>query len=319
MVRAASGSILVIRGGALGDFILTLPAIGALRRAFPESRLEILGYPRIAGLVAGRFYAEAVRSIEYGPMAGFFARNGTLDPALSEYFSSFGQVVSYLFDPDGIFEANLRRSGVKNFLSAYRRPEAGGGHAAEVWSEALAALAVWPEDFSARLQVTDEDVAAAGRSVRSLEGREYWGIHPGSGGARKNWALERWREVVLGLREMRGDIGFAVTVGEAELEHFDRIESAFEGAPVVWLRDEDLPTIAAVFRGARGFIGNDSGITHLAAASGVATTVLFGPTDPGVWAPRGDHVRVVRSVDGTMEGVATEAVLRVALRFEGAC
>ncbi|MEY5016502.1 MAG: hypothetical protein RIS92_2860, partial [Verrucomicrobiota bacterium] len=57
MVRAASGSILVIRGGALGDFILTLPAIGALRRAFPESRLEILGYPRIAGLVAGRFYA----------------------------------------------------------------------------------------------------------------------------------------------------------------------------------------------------------------------------------------------------------------------
>jgi heptosyltransferase-2 len=117
---------------------------------------------------------------------------------------------------------------------------------------------------------------------------------------------------------MRGDIGFAVTVGEAELEHFDRIEAAFSGVPVVWLRDEDLPTIAAVFRGARGFIGNDSGITHLAAASGVATTALFGPTDPSVWAPRGDNVRVVCSVDGTMEGVATEAVLRVARRSDEA-
>jgi heptosyltransferase-2 len=314
MVRAASGSILVIRGGALGDFILTLPAIDALRRAFPESRLEILGYPRIAGLVARRFYAEAVRSIEYGPMAGFFARNGNLDPALSEYFSGFGQVVSYLFDPDGIFEANLRRAGVRNYLAAYRRPEEGGRHAAEVWSEGLAALAIWPEDHVARLHVSDDDRLAAEKSLSLLGGREYWGIHPGSGGARKNWGLERWRDVVLGLRDERGDIGFAVTVGEAEVEHFDRIQAVFTGVPVVWLRDEDLPTIAAVFQGARGFIGNDSGITHLAAAAGVATTVLFGPTDPRVWAPRGEHVRVVQSADGTMEGITVEAVLERVLR-----
>jgi heptosyltransferase-2 len=105
-----------------------------------------------------------------------------------------------------------------------------------------------------------------------------------------------------------------VTVGEAEVEHFDRIQAVFTGVPVVWLRDEDLPTIAAVFQGARGFIGNDSGITHLAAAAGVATTVLFGPTDPRVWAPRGEHVRVVQSADGTMEGITVEAVLERVLR-----
>ena len=315
MVRPAGGSILVIRGGALGDFILTLPALRALRLAFPECRLEILGYPRIAGLVAGRFYAESVRSIEYGPLAGFFARNGNLDSGLSEYFSSFGQVVSYLFDPDGIFEANLRRAGVRNYLAAYRRPEAGNRHAAEVWSEGLEALAVWPEDFVARLHLTDEDHAAAARGVGLLGGREYWGIHPGSGGERKNWALERWRDVVVGLRQRRGDVGFAVTVGEAEVERFEQISGVFEGVPVVWLRDEDLPMIAAVFRGARGFIGNDSGITHLAAAAGVVTTVLFGPTNPEIWAPRGKHVQVVRSGDGTMGGIAVDAVLEAALRF----
>lgn len=313
MVRAASSSLLVIRGGALGDFILTLPAIGALRQSFPDSRLEILGYPRIAGLVADRFYAHAVRSIEYGPMAGFFAKNGTLDEGLSEYFAGFGQVISYLFDPDGIFEANLRRAGVRNYLGAYRRPVDGGAHASEVWSEALAQLAVWPEDHVPRIHLLERDHEAAERSLSLLEGREYWAIHPGSGSPRKNWDLSRWRGFVEFLRSRHGDIGFAVTVGEAEWEHFDRIAPIFEGGRVVWLRDEDLPTIAAVLKGARGFVGNDSGITHLAAATGVATTVLFGPTDPSVWAPRGGHVRVVRSKDGTMAEIRVEDVVDVVM------
>ena len=101
--------ILVIRGGAIGDFILTLPALKLLREAFPDAHLEIVGYRHIIALAEGRGYADATRSIEYGPMAGFFARGGTLAPEMMEYFGSFQQVISYLFDPDGIFEANVRR------------------------------------------------------------------------------------------------------------------------------------------------------------------------------------------------------------------
>src|SRR4051794_33257461 len=99
--------ILVIRGGAIGDFILTLPALGLLREAFPNSHIEIIGYRHIVALAEGRYYADSARSIEYGPLAGFFARNGTLDDELQAYFAGFHQVISYLFDPDGIFEANL--------------------------------------------------------------------------------------------------------------------------------------------------------------------------------------------------------------------
>src|SRR6478672_10084213 len=113
--------ILVIRGGALGDFILTLPAIRLLRENFPSARLEILGYKHIVALAEGRFYADATRSIEYGPVAAFFARNAALDRELSEYFAGFQQIVSYLYDPDGIFEANLRRTGAKNILHAFRK------------------------------------------------------------------------------------------------------------------------------------------------------------------------------------------------------
>src|SRR3954467_7611974 len=106
--------ILVIRGGAIGDFVLTLPAIKLLRESFPRARLEILGYKHIAALAENRFYAQAVRSIEYGPLSGFFAKGSELNPELRDYFGGFDLIVSYLFDPDGIFENNLRRCGAKN-------------------------------------------------------------------------------------------------------------------------------------------------------------------------------------------------------------
>jgi hypothetical protein len=110
--------ILVIRGGAIGDFVLTLPAIKLLRENFPAAHLEILGYRHIVALAENRFYADASRSIEYGALAQFFVPNAELDPELVAYFASFQQVVSYLFDPDLFFETNVRRCGVKNFLVA---------------------------------------------------------------------------------------------------------------------------------------------------------------------------------------------------------
>ena len=73
------GRILVIRSGALGDFILTLPAIGLLRENFPACHLEILGYRHIAAIAEGRFYANSTRSIDYGPLAGFFHPRAALD------------------------------------------------------------------------------------------------------------------------------------------------------------------------------------------------------------------------------------------------
>ncbi len=108
--------ILVIRGGAIGDFILTLPALKAVRDAWPHAQIEILGYKHIAVLAENRFYAQAVRSIEYGPLSSFFAKNSELPAELANYFASFDLIISYLYDPDRIFENNLRRCGVENLL-----------------------------------------------------------------------------------------------------------------------------------------------------------------------------------------------------------
>src|SRR6266480_596860 len=92
--------ILVIRGGAIGDFILTLPALKALREANPDAEIDVLGYKHIAELVNNRF----------------FAKDSELCSDLKSYFAGFDLVVSYLFDPDQIFENNVRRCGVGQFI-----------------------------------------------------------------------------------------------------------------------------------------------------------------------------------------------------------
>src|SRR6266480_4290471 len=109
--------ILVVRGGAIGDFILTLPALKVLRDAFPRTHIEILGYKHIAALAEKRFYAQAVRSIEYGPLSSFFAKNSEQSAELANYFASFDLIISYLYDPDRIFESAEDRQFAQDFLS----------------------------------------------------------------------------------------------------------------------------------------------------------------------------------------------------------
>jgi hypothetical protein len=85
-VPAPENKILVIRGGAIGDFILTLPVFAALRGQFPITTLEALGYPHIAQLAGVGRLVDAVHSIDARPMAGFFARRGKLDANLAAFF-----------------------------------------------------------------------------------------------------------------------------------------------------------------------------------------------------------------------------------------
>src|SRR5215470_2265373 len=123
--------ILVIRGGAIGDFILTLPALKALREACPHAHIEILGYKHIAVLAENRFYAKAVRSIEYASLSSFFASSSELPAELANYFASFDLIISYLYDPDRIFENNLRRCGVEHLLCGPSSIAEKSGHAAK--------------------------------------------------------------------------------------------------------------------------------------------------------------------------------------------
>ena len=298
--------ILVIRGGAIGDFILTLPAIRLLRENFPAAQIEILGYEHIVALAHGRFYADAIRSIEYGAMAGFFVPNSTLAPDLAEYFAGFQQVISYLFDPDKFFENNLRRAGVKHYLPAYVQID-DSQHAAQQLARPLEKLALFLEDHAARIYPTDADRAFA-RKFLGEDARPVVAIHPGSGSPRKNWSVENWAAIGRWLANHESRPRLLLIGGEADAGPLVTLTAAWRNADVLVARDLPLPHLAAVLGQCRLFLGHDSGISHLAAAVGTPCVLLFGPTDPAIWAPANPRVAVIPAGDGNLAYLPVSAV-----------
>ena len=298
--------ILVIRGGAIGDFILTLPALKALRDARPHAHIEILGYKHIAVLAENRFYAQAVHSIEYGPLGRFFARNSELPAELADYFASFDLIVSYLYDPDRIFETNLRRCGVENLICGPSRIVENAGHAAGQLARPIEELGIKIVDFTERIFPSIEDREFA-HEFLTLMPQPIVAIHPGSGSHEKNWPLEKW----IGL--FSPDSRFAdlkrllVLSGEADEAQTDQLQGEWKNRGVRFARNLALPRLAAVIERSI-FIGHDSGISHLAAAVGANCILLFGPTNPDVWAPKNENVQVLRAPSGKLNDLQIETV-----------
>ena len=295
--------ILVIRGGAIGDFLLTLPALRLLREGFPDCRIEIVGYRHICSVAEGRYYADAVRSIEYAPLAGFFNPRSELDPELSAYFAGFGQVISYLFDPDGFFAGNLRRCGVKNLICGDPRIS-DAQHAVRQLARPLESLALFLEDSSAEIFPAEEDIAEA---ERLLAGHRppFVAVHPGSGSPKKNWPLPAWKELLTDLCGTKATV--LVVSGESDTGRVAELKAAF-GNRLVFLNHLPLHILGAVLQRCTFFVGHDSGISHLAAAAGTKCLLLFGPTDPAVWAPANPDVNVLRAPGGLLQNLSVETV-----------
>jgi heptosyltransferase III len=302
--------ILVIRGGAIGDFILTLPALKALREAYLNAHIEILGYKHIAALAENRFYAQAVRSIEYGPLSSFFARNSELSAELTGYFASFDLIISYLYDPDRIFERSLGRCGVKNLLCGPARIVEKNGHAAKQLARPVEELGIRVADLTEKIFLSVDDRQFAKEFLRNSS-RPIVAIHPGSGSKEKNWPLENWIELVSsksGLSRANGErVSLVVVSGEADKAQIAQLEHAWKDRDVRFAKDLPLPHLAAVLEHTI-FVGHDSGISHLAAAAGANCIFLFGPTDPSVWAPRNENVQALRAQSGNLSDLEIESV-----------
>jgi heptosyltransferase-2 len=302
--------ILVIRGGAIGDFVLTLPAIRLLRENFPNAHLEILGYKHIVALAEGRFYADATRSIEYGGLSRFFIPEADLPEDLVEYFASFQQIVSYLYDPDRFFEENVRRAGVKYYLHGSPKLD-DSAHAAQQLAQPLESLALYLEEKAPVLFPSEADRDfAADYLARAFPGNTgpLIALHPGSGGERKNWAVERWAALGERIFELEPGARLLLVGGEADDARIKHLREAWAGRAMHAAVGLPLPELAAVLERSRLFLGHDSGISHIAAATGAESLLLFGPTDPEIWAPLGGKVRIVCAPAGDLAGLGVETV-----------
>ena len=301
------GRILVIRGGAIGDFILTLPAIAALRRQFPQAHLEVLGYPHIAQLALVGGLVNRVQSIEAGALAGFFARGGELAESLEDYFSEFDLILSYLYDPDAIFQTNVGRcTGAQFIVGPHRVAEAAQLHAAKVYLQPLERLAIFDADPIPRL--------ALGNQTPSLNSQpstlNLLALHPGSGSERKNWPEAKWAELLQHLISST-EFGLLLVGGEAEGERLQRLAAALPPARSQVAQSVPLAELAGRLAACRAFVGHDSGISHLAAAVGLPGLVLWGDTAEEIWRPPSEKVIVLRHP----AGLARLSVVEVAAQL----
>jgi len=315
-VQSSRGRILVIRGGAIGDFILTLPAIAALRNQFPEAHLEVLGYPHIVQLAQAGGLVDRAASIEARALAGFFARNGILDPRLADYFSEFDIIVSYLFDPDKIFQTNVARCTPAQFIVGPHRPdESEKLHATKVYLKPLERLAIFEADHWPRLNVGQASRLSL-TSERDLDGDRRdacptLAIHPGSGSEKKNWPEEKWAELLRQLLQSTS-LQLLLVGGEAEGDRLRRFATALRSERIRVAQSLPLPELARRLESCAAFIGHDSGISHLAAALGVPALILWSDTIEEIWRPPQENVFILKSTRGlntigveqVMEGLA---------------
>lgn len=254
--------LLVVHTGGIGDFICTLPALRELARS---TSIEIAGLPERAALAQVAGIASKIHDLDRLDFHSVF--HGPSE-RLRAFLTGIDRAMVWWDDPDGVIQRALRDNG----LSSVRclpgiPPDTHGEHAAH-WYARQAGV-----DVSLPFQL---DVAPAGCPFEIV-------LHPGSGSRKKNWPLENYLNLAEKLHDRGHTVGWCV--GPAE-EDFPELTPRID-AP-------DLVALGPILAGARCFVGNDSGIGHLASVAGCPTIALFGTTDPAVWRPIGPKTTVLQ-------------------------
>ena len=260
---------LILRPGAIGDCILSIPALEHLRATYTEVWISSAVVPLVA-------LADTVRPLSSTGLDTVGVGDLEMPAGLKQRLQSFDSIVSWYGSNRPEFREALTRLGVPCEFHAALPPSGFEGHATDFFSEQVGAPAgLLP-------QIGVPTATSRGTII----------MHPFSGSARKNWPLASYRELAGRLAR--------------PVEWTCGPEEELSGA----VRFDCLHELAMWMAGAQAYIGNDSGITHLAAAIGLPTLAIFGPCSPNAWVPRGPNVRVLRAtslcdlrVDDVLEAV----------------
>jgi ADP-heptose:LPS heptosyltransferase len=322
--------ILVLHAGGIGDLLLALPALRIFRRAFPRYALDLMGRPERLSVVAFDLQAESIDSIDQAEMAYFYSDGETLPPRLSAFFSSFSCVLVFGKESGSILVKNFSRAGAKKVITIPSfPPQESGIHVSEYLVEALGATGIEGRSSFSPLRLPEEALTFARRFRAGLglkEGERVLAIHPGSGSPGKNWDAKKFAAVADWASER---CQVLLISGPAQHGVEEVRDSVKKARPLV---ADNLPLIrlAAVLKASTVYLGNDSGITHLAASLGLPTVALFGPTNPALWGPKGPGVRIIygKNVDtagspealsassrSSLESIQTDQVVEVLSPF----
>jgi heptosyltransferase III len=295
-----SPQVAVLRGGALGDFVLTLPAIDALRSASPDHRLLLLAHPGFATLAA----PQEVIDHASPALAPLHVPHGVPHASVRAALARVDLLVAYSTDTTGALLKQLQHWVGGRVLFWDPRPPGGGRrHITEHLLEPLVREGMAAGSPAPRITLSAAMTTAAGAGPAPRP-RPLVMIHPGSGSPAKCWPAARYIELADALVEAGCEVKFVCGPPEGE-----------QGLqlPGHVVRPAGPLDLALQLSQADLFVGNDSGPGHVAAAVGTSTLSLFGPTDPRIWRPRGHRTRVLVAPDGELPEMMVDCVLGAAL------
>jgi hypothetical protein len=279
---AALPSLLIVHQGALGDLVCIFPILAVLRRHYHP--LAILCQGHWGKLAAAEQLVDVWFPIEAAWTASLFT--GSPGPAARHALAPFTHII--LFSSSRILRSSLQQISGARFACVPTRPPAGrrlhvtahavGGIRDHGWlpESAAAALLKMPFDWMSTPQPVDRS------------GSKTILLHPGAGSPRKRWPLAGFLEVAA--RILARGLNPEFVIGPAEHDLLPKLE---QRATAVH-RPADCLDLLDLFRSARAYVGNDSGASHLAAWKNLPSVVIFGPTDPARWQPRGQAVEIVQ-------------------------
>lgn len=254
-----------------------------------------MGYPRYLELIKCPYYTDVVSRFDQPDVSHLFVKDAEIPRPLRDRLCRMDLIISFVSDREGVFSHNLNRVKARSVL--HYDPFPGGDesiHMIDHFLESLNPLEITCTDTIPKIFLNDDDRRLGEAFVKnSIAGskRMLVAIHPGSGSRQKCWPAERFTALISWLnQELQAHI--VVVSGPADQGIIEQINMGGNGD--VTVADQlPLSKLAAVLKRCDLFIGNDSGITHLAAALGIHTIALFGPTDPRVWGPRGESVKIL--------------------------
>jgi len=288
----ALSSALLVRLGGLGDLLAVLPSIQLLRKSRPGWRLTLAGREDYGTLFVETGVVDELEPAS-GPRFTRLYSAGEIPADAASWLGGFAFVWGWMQArrPDGLEDA-LDRLGAPHRMLVY---DAGANLPAGRYFFGETARSLGP-DVSTVAEFDDfvflplkEAVLLGGRRLAESLGigpeARYVVIHPGSGGVKKRWPLERFLETA---RLLRGDgLSGVFVMGEAETEL--QAELAGTNLPSSWssISGLALKDLAGLLARSSLYLGNDSGVTHLAAACGAPTLAVFRNDSALVWKPAG--------------------------------
>ncbi|OGP71004.1 MAG: hypothetical protein A2Z73_07115 [Deltaproteobacteria bacterium RBG_13_60_28] len=284
--------ILIWHQGALGDLLLAGPALLALSRHYPQARITALGHPERWALLAPTLSLEAVWDSGAAAWAPLFAPDSPLPAVLKERLARFQLALVFSPQPHPTLPARLAQAGVATVAWLPSWPPEGQEPVGAFLAARLARLGVRASKKPFRLIIGDDWEDGGPR----LSGPgPFLAVAPGSGHDSKNWPLAHYYEVTRALAWEHG-LRVVWLTGPAEEGLLPYLQGLTAAQDHLLWANLPLTAVAAALARCRLYLGGDSGLTHLAAAVGVPKVLaLFGPTDPRVWAPQGEGVRVLRA------------------------